>query len=53
MAVEIHRANIEHLKKLLDAETDPKKRGLLKRQLAEEEVRLAVLLKAQGQRTED
>lgn len=53
MAVGIHKANIEHLKKLLDAETDPKKRGPLERKLAEHELRLAALLKNSSQRQED
>jgi len=53
MPVEILKANIEHLKSLLDAEADPKKRGPLERQLAEQELELAGLLKARGERRED
>jgi hypothetical protein len=53
MAVEILKANIEHLKTLLDAETDPKKRGPLERQLAEQELKLAALLKARSERQGD
>ncbi len=53
MAVEILMPNIEHLKALLDAKTDPKKRGPLERQLAEQELRLATLLKAWGERQQD
>ena len=53
MAVQILKANIEHLKSLLDAEEDPKKRGPLERQLAEQELKLAALLKARGERRED
>lgn len=40
----IARANIEHFKKLLENETDPKKRAVIERELAEEELKLAALL---------
>jgi hypothetical protein len=53
MAVEILKANIEHLKSLLDTEADPKKRGPLERKLAEQELELAALLKVRGERRED
>jgi hypothetical protein len=43
----IHKANIEHFKKLLDAEKDPQKRAMIERELAEEEAKLAELLKKQ------
>ena len=39
----IARANIEHFKKLLEAETDPDKRRAIERGLAEEEQKLAAL----------
>ena len=41
----IVRANIEHFKKLLEKETDPKKRTVIERELAEEELKLVALLK--------
>lgn len=41
MVLAILKANIEHLKTLLDAEDDPRKRGPLERQLAEQELKLA------------
>jgi hypothetical protein len=46
MPVEIARANIAHFKKLVETELDPKKCGVLKRLLAEEELKLAAALKA-------
>ena len=49
MALAILKANIEHLKTLLDAETDPRKRGPLERRLAEQELTLAALLKARSE----
>lgn len=52
MAVEIARANIEHLKRLLDTETDPKKRGVIERQLAEQKLKLAEALKARTEKKE-
>jgi hypothetical protein len=45
MPDEIARANIEHFKRLLQAETDPKKRSTLKRLLDEEDAKLATLKK--------
>ena len=48
----IARANIEHFKKLLETETDPKKRGVLERLLTEEELKLAAALKARSERKE-
>ncbi len=48
----IARANIEHFKKLLEKETDPRKRAVIERELAEEEAKLAALLKARDQRKE-
>ncbi len=41
----IANANIEHFKKLLERETDPKKRAVIETELAEEEQKLAALLK--------
>jgi hypothetical protein len=42
----IARANIEHFKKLLETETNPdKRRVVIERELAEEELRLAALKK--------
>jgi len=41
----IARANIEHFKKLLETEKDPNRRAMIERELAEEEVKLAALLK--------
>ncbi|WP_213770545.1 hypothetical protein [Bradyrhizobium sp. dw_78] len=40
--------NIEHFKKLLEAETDPKKRGIIERLLAEEEAKVAGPLATDG-----
>ena len=45
MDAEIAKANIEHFKKLLETETDAAKRDVLKRLLAEEELKLAAALK--------
>ena len=39
----IARANIEHFKKLLEKETDPWKRAVIERELAEEEAKLPCL----------
>lgn len=50
MPDEIARLNIEHFKKLLETEGDPQKRGVIKQLLAEEELKLAALLKARGDR---
>jgi hypothetical protein len=44
----IAKANIEHFKKLLVTETDPQKRTVIERELAEEEAKLAAL-KKQGE----
>lgn len=41
----IANANVEHFKKLLERETDPKKRAVIESELAEEEQKLAALLK--------
>jgi hypothetical protein len=41
----IAKANIGHFKKLLERETDPKKRAVIEAELAEEEQKLATLLK--------
>jgi hypothetical protein len=49
MPVEIAKANIQHFEKLLETETDPKKRGVLERLLAEERLKLAAALKARGE----
>jgi hypothetical protein len=46
----IAKANIEHFKKLLATEDDPKKRAVIERELGEEELRLAALLKKQSER---
>lgn len=45
MPEEIAKANIEHFKRLLETETEPKKRAMIERLLAEEESKLASLLK--------
>jgi hypothetical protein len=50
MADWIARANIEHFKKLLEAETDSQKRAVIERELAEEEAKLSALIKNQGQK---
>ena len=52
MPVEIARANIEHFIKLLETERDPKKRSVLERLLAEEELNLTAALKARSERKE-
>ena len=46
----IARANIEHFKKMLETEKDPQSRAEIKRELAEEEAKLAALLKARDER---
>jgi len=43
----IARANIEHFKKLLETENDPQKRAVIERELAEQEARLATILRQQ------
>ncbi len=50
MDAEIAKANIEHFKKLLGTETDAPKRDVLKRLLAEEELKLAAALKGRNDR---
>jgi hypothetical protein len=45
MPEEIAKANIEHFKNLLQTEMDVKKRVVIERLLAEEEVKLAALKK--------
>ncbi|UFX45423.1 hypothetical protein HAP47_0001440 [Bradyrhizobium sp. 41S5] len=52
MADWIARANIEHFKKLLESETDADKRHVIERELAEEEQRLATLLKKKNETKE-
>ena len=46
----IARANIEHFKRLLETETDAQKRNVFEQLLAEEELKLAALLKARNGR---
>lgn len=46
----IARANIEHFKKLFEAETDPDNRRVIERELAEEAQKLAAL-KRRSERT--
>jgi hypothetical protein len=41
----IAKANIEHFKNLLKSETDPVKRRVIERELAEEKLKLAALKK--------
>ena len=45
MPEEIAKANIEHFKRLLEMETEPKKRATIERLLAEQETKLAALKK--------
>jgi len=47
MPEQIAKANIAHFKKLLETETDAKKRAVIERLLAEEEQKLAALKKSQ------
>ncbi len=47
----IARANIQHFRKLLETETDPKKRAVIERELAEEEQKPVALTK-QGKQKE-
>ena len=47
----IAKANIEHFKRLLETEKDPRKRAMIERELAEEEAKLAALRK-QAERKE-
>jgi len=53
MDVAIAKANIEHFNKLLETETDEKKRGLLERLLVEERLKLAAALKGRHERKKD
>ncbi len=53
MDVAIAKANIEHFNKLLETETDEKKRGLLERLLVEEQLKLAAALKGRHERKKD
>jgi hypothetical protein len=48
----IARANIKHFKKLLETETDPQRLAVIERELAEEEGKLAAILKKQSERKE-
>ena len=50
MDVAIAKANIEHFKNLLETETDESKCVVLRRLLAEEEVKLASALKSRGEK---
>jgi hypothetical protein len=43
----IAKANIKHFKTLLETEKDPQRRSVIERELAEEEAKLALLLKKQ------
>ena len=47
---DIARLNIEHFRKLLEHETDPDKRSMLLRLLAEEEAKLSALERTQRDR---
>ena len=49
----IAKANIEHFKLLLKTETDEKKRRVLERLLADEELKLAAALKRKDERKEN
>jgi hypothetical protein len=48
----VAKANIEHFKKLLETEKDPRKRAVIEKELAEEEAKLAALLKDRNERKE-
>ena len=48
----VAKANIEHFKKLLETEKDPRKRAVIEKELAEEEAKLAALLKDRNEREE-
>jgi hypothetical protein len=48
----IAKANIEHFKKLIEAETDEQKRRVLEHLLAEEELKLAAAIKRRSDRKE-
>ena len=49
----IAKANINHFKKLLETEKDPQRRAVIVRELADEEAKLASLLKEQRERRKD
>jgi hypothetical protein len=49
----IAKANIDHFKNLLQTEKDPRRRAMIERELAEEEAKLAELLKKEGERKQD
>jgi hypothetical protein len=44
----IAQANIDHFKRLLQTEKDPRKRATIERELSEEEAKFRALLKKQG-----
>ena len=48
----ISKANIAHFRKLLQSEADPEKRLVIERELAEEEQKLAAILRKQSARKE-
>jgi hypothetical protein len=48
----IAKANIEHFRKLLETEKDPRTRAVIELELAEEEAKLAELLKKPAERKE-
>jgi hypothetical protein len=48
----IARANIKHFKKLLETETNPQSRAVIQRELAEEEGKLAAILKKRSEKKE-
>ncbi len=53
MPEEIAKANVEHFEKLLETKSDAKKRAVLERLLAEEELKLAALKKKRTERKRD
>jgi hypothetical protein len=53
MPEEIAKANVEHFKKLLQTETDAKKRAVIEQLLAEEEAKVAALKKRRTERKTD
>jgi hypothetical protein len=48
----IANANIEHFRQLLETETDPQKRAIIQRELAEKAAKLAALKKQSRERKE-
>jgi hypothetical protein len=52
MPEEIAKANVDHFKKLLETETDAKKRAVIERLWADEELKAATLRKARLGRKE-